>query len=140
MKLHRTALAFLAAVISAGLTACPKPETKVYLQNPTDPGLPTCTAPTTNNAAVIAQAPGSCSAAGPCIANYSVSSSAAKRTAWSFPGAQPSEAESFSGVIAYKAPGIYVWSNILCTSTAADDPMNACCRQTTNTVTFVEGG
>ena len=99
----------------------------------------TCQPPNSNNASVNARPPGRCPTRGPCIASFSVSTSESiNRIAWIFPGATQSESDIATGTVIYPGPGLWPWSNKICTSFAAEDPTDACCRPANGAVSFEE--
>lgn len=100
----------------------------------------TCTPPATNNARIDLVANGVCPAAGPCLANGTVSQAGARRTLWTNSSCTPKETDGFAPSFTCPAPGTYSFRNILCNSTSVDDPQNTCCRPVDLTVTFTEGG
>lgn len=142
MRLNRTlVLLLLCFPLVFSLVGCQEGDVNVTGPEPAEPGSGggACTAPSTNNAQIEAQSNGVCPAGGPCLANGTVSQSGAKRTLWTNASCTPKETDSFSPSWTCPSPGTYSFRNILCNSTAAEDPNNVCCRPVDLSITFTEG-
>lgn len=67
-----------------------------------------------NNSAVFAQAGGVCPAAGPCIADFSVSLNGSETVSWVFTGGQPPTSTVAAGQVRWPGPGTYNWTSSVC--------------------------
>lgn len=136
----KAALLTLVVLGSIVLVGCEEGDTNVTLPTAPDDGSGggggACTAPTTNNANLSPAPP--CPVGGPCIVNGTVAQQGAKRTLWSNASCTPKETDSFGPAFNCPGPGTYFFRNILCNSTAADDPDNDCCRPVDLSVSVAE--
>lgn len=118
--MKRSILILPLLILALTLAACEekKPGCCTTVTAPAAPQAPT--AKPTNNSAVFAQGDKTCPAAGPCIADYSVSLNGNETISWVFTGATPPVSDIQGAMVQWPSPGSKNWTSSLCGAAGAD--------------------